>query len=178
MSANEFARPVRIDSLGPGPRELRIAAEPAERAALATRFGLVAIERIEAAATLRRDGDVVVAEGRLRGEAIQHCVATGVPLPAQVDVPFTLRFQPADAPPGDEIELSEADCDTLDYEGGAIDLGEAVAEEFILALDPFPRASDAEARLREAGVVGEEDAGPFAALKGLRDRLGEARSKD
>ena len=171
MNANEFARPVRIDSLGPGPRELRIEAEAAERDALAARFGLVAIERLEAAAALHRDGDTVIAEGRLQGAAVQRCVATGDPLPAEVDAPFTLRFQPADAPPGDEIELSEADCDTLDYEGGAIDLGEAVAEEFVLALDPFPRAPDAEARLREAGVLDEAETGPFAALKGLRERL-------
>ena len=174
MSANEFARVVPIDSLGEAPREMRIEADPAERAALAVRFGLVAIERLAATAALHRDGGIVVAEGRLRAQAVQSCVATGDPLAASVDVPFALRFQPAAAPPGDEIELSATDCDTLDYEGGAIDLGEAVAEEFVLALDPFPRAPDAEARLREAGVLGEAETGPFAALKELKDRLGRA----
>ncbi len=172
MSANEFARPVRIDSLGEAPREIRIEAEAAERAALAERFGLVAVERLEATAAVRRDGAIVLAEGRLRGAAVQSCVATGDPLPAQVDVPFALRFQPADAPPADEIELSAVDCDTLDYADGAIDLGEAVAEEFVLALDPFPRAPDAEARLRAAGVVDEDGLGPFAVLRELRNRLG------
>ena len=171
MSANEFARPVRLDSLGETPREVRIEAALAERAALAARFGLVAIERLEAAAALRRDGDIVVAQGRLRGEAVQRCVATGDPLPTRVDAPFALRFGPPGAPPGDEIELSEIDCDTLEHDGGAVDLGEAVAEEFVLALDPFPRAPDADTRLRAAGVLDEAEAGPFAALKGLKDQL-------
>ena len=54
----------------------------------------------------------------------------------------------------DEIELSEDDCDTVFYTGGAIDLGEAAAETLALALDPFPRSPGAAAALREAGVGG------------------------
>ena len=42
-----------------------------------------------------------------------------------------------------------------------------------LALDPYPRAPGAEAVLRAAGVVSEEEAGPFGALAALRGRLGE-----
>jgi uncharacterized protein YutE (UPF0331/DUF86 family) len=59
------------------------------------------------------------------------------------------------------------------YTDGAIDLGEAVAQTMALALDPFPRSTNAEAALREAGVISEEEAGPFGALKGLRDQLAE-----
>jgi len=73
----------------------------------------------------------------------------------------------------EEVELSEADCDVIGYEGGAIDLGEAVAETLALALDPFPRSPDADAALREAGVLSEEDAGPFAALKALKEKMGK-----
>jgi hypothetical protein len=40
-----------------------------------------------------------------------------------------------------------------------------------LALDPFPRSSEAGDALREAGVLSEEEAGPFGALKELRDKL-------
>ena len=54
----------------------------------------------------------------------------------------------------------------------ATDLG-AVAETLALSLDPFPRAPDADAVLRAAGVLSEDEAvtGPFAALKGLKDKL-------
>ena len=71
----------------------------------------------------------------------------------------------------EEIELDADDCDTIGYDGAAVDLGEAAAETLYLALDPFPRAPDADAKLKAAGVIGEGEAGPFAALKGLRDRL-------
>jgi len=74
---------------------------------------------------------------------------------------------------GDEVELSEDDCDTVEFTGSAIDLGEAAAETLVLSLDPFPRAAGADAVLREAGVLEEGEAGPFAALKALKDKLGE-----
>lgn len=174
MTAPEFARPVRLDTLGDGARPLTIAADEGERAALAVRFGLIGLERLEATASLVREGEVVTARGRIVATATQACVATGEPVPARVDESFALRFVPEDAVAGDEIELDETDLDTLGYTGSAIDLGEAMAQEFVLALDPFPRAPDAETHLRAAGVVSEEEAearrigeGPFAALKGL-----------
>ena len=54
---------------------------------------------------------------------------------------------------------------------GSVDLGEAAAETMALALDPYPRAPEAPNVLREAGVLSEEEAGPFGALAGLRDKL-------
>ena len=173
--APEFARPFRLDSLGGEPRAVTIAADEAERGALAARFGLLAIDRLEAEALLRRDGAQVWAEGRVRGDAVQSCVVSGEPVPAHVDEPFSLRFDPLeDAAAHDEVELDEGDLDVIGYGGGAIDLGEAVAQGFSLSLDPFPRAPGAEERLRAAGVLSEEEAerariesSPFAALKGL-----------
>ena len=51
---------------------------------------------------------------------------------------------------------------------------EAVAETLSLNLDPYPRAPEADAVLRAAGVRregGEEKENPFAALAGLKDKL-------
>jgi len=170
--ANEFARAYRLDTLG-APRAVHVAAEETERAALAARFGLLALGRLEAEATLRRDGDVVWAEGEAIADYEQACVATGEPLAAHRRLPFRLRFVPEERDSGgeEEIELSDEDCDTLSHDGGAIDLGEAVAQTLALAIDPFPRGPNADAALRAAGVIGEEDAGPFAALKALKDKL-------
>jgi uncharacterized metal-binding protein YceD (DUF177 family) len=47
--------------------------------------------------------------------------------------------------------------DVVFYEGGQIDIGEAVSETVSLALDPYPRAREADAVLREAGVRREAD---------------------
>jgi uncharacterized metal-binding protein YceD (DUF177 family) len=172
----EFSRPVRIDTIGDEPRAITISAEPKECVALAARFGLVGIDRLEADFNVHRTGETIHAEGRLRGQAIQSCVATGEPLAAVVDTAFSLRFVPDSAgePGGEEVELSDADCDVLTYADGAVDLGEAAAETLLLALDPFPRSANADAVLKAAGVLAEDEAGPFAALKGLRDKLGKA----
>ncbi|WP_454885763.1 YceD family protein [Sphingomonas oryzagri] len=173
--APEFARPYRLDAIGGEPHAVHIKASEAERAALAERFGLVSIETLEADATIRREGQRVWAEGRLRGRAVQRCVATGDPIPARIEEPFALRFDPEGKTADNEVELEESDLDLLTYEGGSIDLGEAVAQGFSLALDPFPRVPDAEERLRAAGVKSEAEAeatrieaSPFAALKALK----------
>jgi uncharacterized metal-binding protein YceD (DUF177 family) len=174
--APEFARPFRLDAIGGETRAVHIEADEAERAALAVRFGLVSIDRLEANATIRRESERVWAEGRIKAQAVQSCVATGDPISARVDEPFSLRFDPeGGAAAEEELELEESDLDLLVYEGGAVDLGEAVAQGFALALDPFPRVAEADARLRAAGVAREEDAealrveaSPFAALKSLK----------
>ena len=54
MTAPEFSRPVRVDTLGAAPRRLSLEADAAERAALARRFGLVAIDRLAAEVALTR----------------------------------------------------------------------------------------------------------------------------
>jgi uncharacterized metal-binding protein YceD (DUF177 family) len=175
--APEFSRTFRLDAIDGEPRAVTIEADAAERAALAGRFGLVSIERLEANATLSRENRSVLARGRLRGDAVQSCVATGDPIPARVDEPFALRFDPeGESAAEEEMELVESDLDILGYEGATIDLGEAVAQGFSLALDPFPRVPDAEERLRAAGVQSEDqveekriESSPFAALRGLKE---------
>lgn len=173
--ASEFARPLRLDTLGEGERTIELAADPAERAALARRFGLIAIDALTASARVRRAAGIVHVEGEFAARVTQSCIATGDPLPVAVNEPFRLRFAPEGSDEAhDEMELSAEDCDTIPYEGGAIDLGEAVAETLALALDPFPRGPQADAALRAAGVAkeGEEEpSGPFAGLATLRGKL-------
>ena len=171
----EFSRPVRLDTIGTAPCRIEIAAQQSERTALAQRFGLIAFDRLEAWAEISREGDAVIAVGALEASATQACVASGDAVPAEVAEKFALRFIPEtnEAPP-EEVELGETDLDEISYSGSSIDLGEAVAQTLALALDPFPRAPGADAALRAAGVVGEEDVGPFAALKALKGKLGES----
>jgi len=173
MTTSEFPRPLRLDMLGEAPHAVTLHADAEERAALARRFAIQAIDRLDVTAQVRREGATAFAEGRVTADVVQNCAVTGVPLPTTVEEPFQLRFVAETAgDPAEEIELSAEDCDTLTYAGGAIDLGEAAAETLLLALDPFPRAPDADVALKEAGVVGEEAVGPFAALKALKDKLG------
>ena len=78
---------------------------------------------------------------------------------------------PRGVPGDEEIELGAHELDTLFHDGQAIDLGEAIADSLALGLDPYPRSPDAESALKEAGVISEEEAGPFAALAALKSKL-------
>jgi uncharacterized metal-binding protein YceD (DUF177 family) len=168
----EFSRPVRLDQLGRHAGSMTISATPEERAALAQRFGLLALDRLEADYALNVEGEAVMARGRVRAALAQPCVATGTAVPETIDAPFILRFVREDnaLPEGEELELDAEDCDTIGFTGDAIDLGEAVAETMALVMEPYPRAPDADAILRAAGVMSEEQASPFAALLALKGK--------
>jgi uncharacterized metal-binding protein YceD (DUF177 family) len=165
----DFGHHIAIDSIRDGNR-IDLAADEPERNAIADRLGLVSLACLKAHVTLERDGDRVRASGRIGASLEQSCVATGDPVAEHIDEPFELMFvpEPAQAAPDQEIELGESDCDIVFYEGGAIDLGIAIADTLALAMNPFPRSAGAAAALKEAGVLSESEAGPFAALAKLK----------
>lgn len=159
---------IELRSVDARPRHLE--ANEAERTALAERFGLVAILRLEADVELVADGAAVEAKGTLSADIVQVCAVTGDDLPVAIREQLVFRFVPEGAPaaPDEEIELDAAELDEIPYEGSAFDLGEAVAESVALAIDPYAAGPNADAVRKEAGLMGEEDAGPFAALKALK----------
>lgn len=166
---DEFSRSLPVDAIGDGER-LEIAAGEAERAAIAARLGLVSLERLEAHVTFRCDGSRIRASGRIRASLQQSCVATGDPVAEHIDDPFDLVFvpEPARSAHDEEIELGEADCDVVFYDGRSIDLGVAIADTLALAMNPYPRSAGADAALKEAGVLSEAEASPFAVLAKLK----------
>ncbi len=171
---SDFAHRLSLDQIRDGDR-LDILADDEERAAVANRLGLVALDRLEAHAILSRDGQKIRATGRLKASLDQSCVATGDPVPAHIDEPFELLFmpEPTAGRADEEVELGESDLDTIFHDGSAIDLGGAVIDTLALALDPYPRSAGADAALREAGVLTEEEASPFAALAALKEKMGK-----
>ena len=169
---SEFAHRLTLDRIRGGER-IDLVADAEERAAVAKRLGLLALNRFDAHAVLGRDGDTVTAAGRIKATLSQACVASGDPVPAHIDEAFNLRFVPAPVvtAPEEELELGGDDLDTLFYDGAAIDLGEAIADSLALAIDPYPRSPAAAGALKQAGVLSEEEAGPFAALAALKQQL-------
>ena len=151
---DRFAHHLRLDQIRDGER-LDLVADEAERQRSRRAAGLNALDRLEAHVTLSRDRPVVRAEGRLAATLEQSCVVTGEPVAAHVDEPFALLFLPApdSAAPDDEVELGEEDCDVVFYEGGAVDLGSAIADTLALSVDPYPRSASADTALKEAGIL-------------------------
>lgn len=169
-----FAHRLSLDSVRDGQR-LDLVADPDERERIAGRLGLSALDRLEAHAVLTRDGVRILARGRVQAALVQDCVVTGEPVAAAVDEPFDLQFlpEPATSAADEEIELGGEDCDTVFHDGSVIDLGSAIADTLALALDPYPRSAGADSALKEAGVLSEEQASPFAALAKLKGETGE-----
>lgn len=136
----EFSRPVDVTRLGARPVESAIEANPAERAALARRFGLVALELLSARLTFRKRGDgVIEVEGTLDAAYVQDCVATGDPLRQSLKHRFTHYFggkAPRDVEAVDPLDDS-AWPEALHH--GRLDAGEAVAQELAAEIDPYPR---------------------------------------
>jgi len=168
---SDFAHRLPLDQIRDGDR-LDVSADDTERRAVADRLGLLSLDRFEAHAVLSRDGQKIRACGRLKASLEQACVATGEAIPARIDEPFELLFMPEPKAGDEDVELAENELDTIFHDGAAIDLGGAVADSLALTLDPYPRSAGADAALKEAGVLTEEEAGPFAALAALKSKLG------
>lgn len=156
----EFSRPVSLGRVGGEPFHQHIAANAAERAALARRFGLVSLDRFEAEVELAREpGGTILLGAAFEAEFAQECIVTLDPVAGSVSERFALRYGPPEAeetaPSGDDDPAFEP------LDGAAIDIGEAVAQEFSLALPPFPRAPDAVIELAADEAPSD---GPFAAL--------------
>jgi uncharacterized metal-binding protein YceD (DUF177 family) len=170
--SQEFSRFIEADSVGTRPIERQISANGEERAALAERFSLPSIDRLDASFTLNRAGNGVIhVRGAVEAEVVQSCVVTLVPVPARIRETFAVDFSDRDPGPGLEADFDlEAEDPPEPIRNGHIDLGELAAQQLSLALDPYPRAPGAELP-PEFSAGADNDAGqdkrpnPFLILK-------------
>ena len=169
VPAPEFSRTIRIDAALKHSGPAKIVANAMECADLARRFGLLAIDRLEADYELGEDNGRIFLTGTLRAHVDQKCIATGEPVPEHIDTLFRLLcLADTDDSQEEETELDEEDCDTVFYAADTLDVGEAVAQTLALSLAPYPRSPDADAFLRANGVISEDEVGgPLAGLKAL-----------
>lgn len=150
--------------------EDHLEASPAECAALAKRFGIEALKHFSARFTRKPyPGGGLLIAGRLKAEPLQRCVVSLEPVAETLDKPFTLVVLPADGalsedPDGpDEIQADAT---------GHFDLGEALAEELSLSLNPYPRAAGAHLPLASEEAAEATPRNPFATLAALRGAKG------
>ena len=165
----EMSRPHAAESIGVSPQGFRFEASADERRALARRFGLRSVDRLIASGRLRRvENTVILLEASFEADVVQSCVVSLEPVAQQMAESFTMRFASRTEDESGELDLDPLAEDPPDpIVEGIIDVGEAVAEHVALALDPYPRAPDA-----ELPEIGQEDEGarhPFAVLRTLRD---------
>lgn len=159
METPEFSRPFALDRLGAHGFEETVTATAGECAAIAQRLGIPAVQALSCRWTLHRGAaGRIEAKGRLTAKLVRECVVTLEEFTVKSEEDFRVVFVPA----GTESDDPDPEApDELPYEGIAIDLGDAAAEQLALTLDPYPHKPGA--ALPEL----DESAGrpsPFAAL--------------
>lgn len=174
MDAPEFSHIVKLSEIGSKPKTGTLVADDAERQALGKRFDLPKISRLTASYKLTSGDRGLAFTGKLESDLQQSCAITGEAFPVQIREKFDILFIPKPDPNDleEEIELTEEECDIVEYENAQIDLGEAIAQTLYLSLEPFPRGPHADDVARKKGLKSEEEAGPFGALAALKDKLG------
>ena len=126
------------------------------------------LDRLAAVLHLTRGrGGTVRVRGHFVADVVQACVVTLEPVPAHLEQDFTATFAPRGAAQAGEVLIAlEEDEPPEEIVDGRIDLGEAVVQQFAVALDPYPRSpTAAEAAGSDGGGKEPGRKGPFAALE-------------
>ncbi len=141
----ELSRVVDIHHLEEGENVIKIDASDEERAKLARRFGIQKIDRLIASVQLEVDKKKtkIHLTGELDADVTQECVVTLQPVENQIESAFERNFSDS---PDLEGEPEEIDLGTVGEDeppepilDGKIDIGEIIAEQLALEIDPFPR---------------------------------------
>lgn len=168
-STFEFARPVELSRLSHGEQHFEISANAAERVALAVRFGLIGLDRLAAVVRLGRiAGGLVRLEAELDADVTQTCVVTLEPMKNHVTEGFTVLY--GEGGEAREVTL-DGEAETIEpIASGMIDIGEAVAQQLSLALDPFPHKPGVGMVNVSAGSDAPVADSPFKVLARLRNK--------
>ncbi len=159
----EFSHILRAHEIGGTIRRVELAANDSERAALATRFGLISLASLTASLEVKREAAGIRVTGIVKGAGEQACVASAEPIAFRLKEAVALLL--AAVPDAGEMELAADDLDVEPLASDIVDLGEIAAQALALGLDPYPRLPG-----NVPGVISEEEAiiarSPFAVLKG------------
>jgi hypothetical protein len=156
---------------------VRFDADAAQLAAIATLADALSLSRFGVQVTLKKASPSrFLLDYRVQAEIAQACVVTLEPVVSQVDRTFSreLHFTGAGrrAPVAPELDLPAQDIsldegeEPEEIESLHYDLAGPALEEFLLALDPYPRCPGVEFDPEAHADTARES--PFAALKSLK----------
>ncbi len=185
----ELLRLVTASSLQKGENVFEIETSVEERARVAKRLDLIALNHLSASLRLvvESDGGAVDVDGAFTAETVQPCAVTLDPLVCQVTGTLSVRYAyDAEANP---LGLMDADDEAAEDPpepiiDGVFDLGEALTQALSLEIEPYPRAPDLpynasdNDEAEEGGsepVANDGGARPFAGLAALKNKLAENR---
>ena len=168
--AAPFAWIIPLADIPPAGRKIARKLTEQECGALAAYAGIESVGALSAQGEVKPWANGIEARITFTADVVQACVVTLEPVPDHIEGEFSRRYLPGLSE--EEAHAIEVVPDEEDppepLTGDAIDLGPALAEELILALNPYPRAPGAaipeEARTSDAALS------PFAVLERLKPK--------
>lgn len=165
---------VRLGDVPPQGRKFVIETSADERAAIAARLGILAVDRLSARVTVRPLRGGLEVKGELEADVSQACVISFEPVPQHIAEPFERVFLPGKEPryegPAEAEIFVDLENEALPdhFEGGELDLSELLIETVSLALDAYPRHPDAQVPKALASDPETDRPSAFAILKSLK----------
>lgn len=160
------------------PVSFEMAPDADARAALAKEMGIIGVKKLRFTGEIGPNGRKDLALiGHLGATVVQACVVTLEPVTTRIEEPVLRRYVAGYEMPEDaEAEMPEDE--SLEALPEEIDFAAVMSEALALNLPAWPRAQGIEPvdlAVTEPGKapMTDDDAKPFAALKALKDKLGD-----
>lgn len=168
-----------LGRLGNAGDTVSFSADPAQRTAIAAWSGVLSVENFSVTVELKKLGpNRFGLEFLVSADVTQACVVTLEPVPARLERRFVRELQfagqtrrrPDPAESGPDLVLDSAEDEgPEEIESLHYDLAGPALEEYVLALEPYPRRPGVEFQAPVEGSGAPES--PFAVLKGLKSGL-------
>lgn len=165
-----------LGRLGNAGDAVAFSAEPEQRAAIAGWSGVLSVESFAVAVDIKKLGPARFGlEFRVTADITQACVVTLEPVPAHMEQLFARELQfvgQARRKPSEGESAPDLVLDSGEEEGPEeieslhYDLAGPALEEYVLGLEPYPRAPGVE--FQPPGEGPQAPQSPFAVLKGLK----------
>lgn len=166
-----------LDGLGRAGADVTIAADAEALKRLAAWAKVEAVESFKGEVALKKTAATRFSlDYTLDADIVQACVVTLEPIRSHIAQTFSRELHLSHgtghrhAVKAEELTIAAGDDDAPEeIESPRYDLAGPLLEEFVLAIDPYPRAPDA-ALPELPETVAPPRESPFAALKALKDR--------
>jgi uncharacterized metal-binding protein YceD (DUF177 family) len=166
-----------LDSLGRAGADVAIVADAEALKRLAAWAEVEAVESFKGEVALKKTAATRFSlDYTLDADIVQSCVVTLEPVRSHIAQTFSRELHLSHASAhrhavkSEELTLAAGDDDAVEeIESQRYDLAGPLLEEFVLAIDPYPRAPGAVLPESPETVAPPRES-PFAALKALKDR--------
>lgn len=167
--AAEYSVEVDLTTLGRAGKLFPLAANESVCRKIASRLGVIAVEKLEGKIRLVATKTEINATGVVKASLVRECVASLEPMTENIDESFEIGFArqaPLDqSANGDDSEgwtMSES------HKGDMLDVGELFVQQLSLAMTAFPRKPGAVSLAEQYGQPGSIS--PFSDLQAVLEK--------